>query len=227
MAVRRGEDLENPWKHLPEQSPFLLQPDLSYIEEFNQRAGDDYRIVLDLLPEPFLGNPDAPIMLLSLNPGFSPADYRLLNNPYGRDISLRNLLHEPLDYPFFLLDPGISWASGAGWWRGRLGAPIRSSSLKAVAQKICCVEFFPYHSKKYKPLGTILESQRYSFSIVEHAVERGALIIAMRSAGLWSKQVPKLIGYDNFHACTNYQRPYVSRGNLPLIYSEVERILLE
>lgn len=63
--------MENPWKHLPGQPPYVLPADAPAISSFNQGVSDEHQIRLELLPEPYLGDPDAPIILLSLNPGFS------------------------------------------------------------------------------------------------------------------------------------------------------------
>ncbi len=217
--------MDNPWRHLPQQPPYVLPPDAHAVASFNQRAGDAHAIRTELLPEPYLGDPAAPIVPLNLNPGFSELDRMLFGDPLGRALCLDNLLHRPMDYPFYLLDPRIAFAPGAKWWRERLGAPIRAAGVEAVATKVCCVEFFPYHSRKYRGVGRILESQRYSFRLVEAAIERRALIVAMRSSKLWCEQVPHLSTYDRLHACANPRRPYISSGNLPAAFPTIERIL--
>ena len=60
--------MNNPWRHLPDIPPFVLDSDRRAIEEFNASASADTHVHLDLLPEPFLGNKDAPVVLLNLNP---------------------------------------------------------------------------------------------------------------------------------------------------------------
>ncbi len=219
------EQMDNPWRHLPRQPPYVLPPDASAVASFNRRAGEDHAIRTELLPEPYLGDPAAPIVLLNLNPGFSELDHQLFDDPLGRALCLDNLLHRPMGYPFYLLDPRIANAPGARWWRARLGAPIRAAGVEAVATRVCCVEFFPYHSRKYRSVGRVLESQRYSFRLVEDAIERRALIVAMRSRKLWCEQVPRLRAYDRLHACANPRRPYISTGNLPAAFPTIERIL--
>jgi hypothetical protein len=64
----------NPWLDLPDRQPFALPDDLSLIEEFNRKSSANYQVDLNLLPEPFIGRPDAPVVLLNLNPGWSPGD---------------------------------------------------------------------------------------------------------------------------------------------------------
>ncbi len=59
----------NPWLHLPMTAPFVLAEDAPLVERFNLTASPDHRLDLTLLPEPFLGLPSAPVVLLGLNPG--------------------------------------------------------------------------------------------------------------------------------------------------------------
>src|SRR5437762_5162188 len=66
--------LDNPWKRLPRKAPFFLPEDRSAIDAFNGSASDRYRIRGDTLPVPYLGLPDAPILLLNLNPGYTAED---------------------------------------------------------------------------------------------------------------------------------------------------------
>ena len=59
----------NPWVDLPEESPFVLHGDAAAIARFNARANERHRIRLDVLPEPFIGRPDAPLVLLNRTAG--------------------------------------------------------------------------------------------------------------------------------------------------------------
>lgn len=217
--------MDNPWRHLPQQPPYVFPPDLPAVTSFNQLVGDDHQIHTELLPQPYLGDPTAPIVLLNLNPGFSENGHQLFDNPLGWALSLQNLLHEPMSYPFYLLDPGIASYEGAKWWRTRLGALIRVAGDETVAKRICCVEYFPYPSRRHRPLARILDSQLYSFHLVEQAIARGALIVAMRSVKAWCEQVPHLRTYSRLHVCTNPRRPYITSGNLPMVFPTIECIL--
>jgi len=218
--------MDNPWRQLPEQPPYVLPADAHAVASFNRRARDDYRLRTDVLPEPYLGDPTAPIVLLNLNPGFDEEDDHLfIADPCGRELLLGNLRHEPAAYPFYHLDPRIAGFGGAVWWTKRLGALIRLVGAEVVANRVLCVELFPYPSRKYGGMGGMLESQRYSFQLVEQAIERRALIVAMRSRKLWCAQVPRLAAYDRLHTCRNWQQPYISPGNLPAAFPAIERIL--
>jgi hypothetical protein len=90
------------------EAPYVSEADKPAIAAFNDHARDEYRIQTDVLPEPFLGRKDAPIVLLNPNPGFDERAYLTYETPYARDAWRKNVLHEPLAYPFYFLDPQIS-----------------------------------------------------------------------------------------------------------------------
>lgn len=62
--------MENPWRKLPEAAPFVLVCDQQRICDFNAIAKKEHKIHVEVLPEPYTGNPEAPVLLLNLNPGF-------------------------------------------------------------------------------------------------------------------------------------------------------------
>ena len=79
--------MENPWPQLPTDAPCVLPPDRSIIEAFNARYADKHEsdcrtssctgcftIQTQLLPEPFIGDPEARVYLLNLNPGYFPGE---------------------------------------------------------------------------------------------------------------------------------------------------------
>ena len=66
--------MENPWPQLPTDAPRVLSPDRWILEAFNARYADKRKLVIQtrLLPQPFIGNPEARVYLLILNRGYSP-----------------------------------------------------------------------------------------------------------------------------------------------------------
>jgi hypothetical protein len=79
--------IENPWCHLPDEAPFVLPGDKERIDEFNERVGATSKSFLQitkLLPEPFIGDPNAPVVLLSNNPGVGKRAH-LREGPQFRD----------------------------------------------------------------------------------------------------------------------------------------------
>ncbi len=194
-------------------------------------AAEKHRIRTELLPEPYLGNRDAPIVLLNLNPGFSEYDRVFHDDPRGREAIRRNLAHQHLEYPFYLLDPANSYAPGAGWWRERLRELLDVGGDVAVANAIFCVEYFPYHSEKYdSKLDRILwTANAYGRQLVSRAMERDAEIVVMRvksrDTARWYKALPQLAEYRNVHDCRNWRKPFISRGNLPEGFSRLAEIV--
>ena len=80
---------------------------------------------LHLPPLPFQGSPDAPIVLLGLNPGHKDADEANHITPEFRETNFRNYRHDPtLEYPLFFLDPELN---------GRCRAAVVASAYEAVA----------------------------------------------------------------------------------------------
>jgi len=217
--------LENPWRNLPEHPPFVLEIDRPAVHRFNAKVGDALKIHGELLPEPYVGDPAAPVILLNLNPGFSEAD-----NDFYRDHRLleahrKNLLHEPTEYPFYFLNPGFDRTSGCLWWDNRLKQLIATAGRVNVAENVCCVEYFPYHSMHFRG-GVQVPSQEYSFHLVRRAMERGALVVIMRGKRFWLDRVQQLSAYQHCHVLKNPQRVTISEGNCPDGYPRVlERVM--
>src|SRR4051812_45963580 len=133
--------MRNPWLDLPYTPPFVLPDDMAVVERFNTTATDAARIHGELLPEPFLGDPQAPIVLLGLNPGFSPEDAAHHADPTFAHLLRMNLNHSPADFPFYLLSPQIS-APGQKWCERRLARLLEVVPRETVARKLLTVEYF-------------------------------------------------------------------------------------
>ena len=127
-----------------------------------------------MLPEPFLGRRDAPVVLLNLNPGYSPEGPRIHSDPSFAARVRRNLCHLPAEYPFYLLDPAIT-GPGRDWWEPKLRQLIGQVGRQVVATGVLCIEYFPYHSRRFRHRRLPLPSQQYSFSLVREALSEGRL----------------------------------------------------
>lgn len=174
--------MSNPWEALPAEAPYLLEEDVSEVVRFNARVGADLKIHSELLPEPYVGDPDAPIVILGSNPGSGPDDPEFSADARVRGAHRRNLLHLGQHYPFYFLDPDLPQISGCTWWRNRLNGLIRRYGEAKLSHYLLCVEYFPYHSKCFRG-GIGVPSQQYGFDLVQRAIERNALVIIMRQAG--------------------------------------------
>lgn len=210
--IRLGTKDDNPWVDLPKRSPFVLPEDKACIENFNLKANDNFRIHLEIIPEPYLGNWNAPVVLLALNPGFKDADLTFHANPRFSELSRANLLHKPADYPFYLLDPSIDRTK---WWDRHLRRLIDEVGCEKVANNVLCVEFFPYHSRKFRHTKCRVPSQEHSFELVRQAIERDAVILLLRGRKQWVGEIPELENYRHFYIANTVQNAVVSPGNFP------------
>lgn len=217
--------MNNPWIDLASNDPFALGDDQARIVEFNRSADEAHKIHLEILPEPFIGNAGAKVLFLNLNPGYNVRDIDFhVNDRHFIESLRKNLMHANQDYPFYPLDPRNFDSPASRYWRRRLKRLSEKCGLMKVANGVLCVEFFPYHSKKYKGIGSILASQHYSFHLVREAILRKAAIVLMRSEKRWLGNVAELNGYP-FLRVRSWQNPTISKKNLPDGFDEIVRLL--
>lgn len=217
--------MENPWKSLPLEAPYLLPEDRVAVETFNRSCREARKIHAEVLPEPFLGRRDAPIVLLNLNPGFSERDVETHRLPGFAQASRGNLLHAEAEYPFHLLDPRWQSAPGNKWWTQRLRRIIEPFGLHRVASSVLCVEFFPYHSTKFGHDKLRVPSQAYSFDLVRQAIDRDAHVLLLRGKRIWFEAVPELANYHLLQCTNSVQSAFVSPGNCPTFFERIVRLL--
>jgi hypothetical protein len=211
--------LQNPWIDLPTIQPYVLDSDAHAIEAFNSVARADQRYHLEILPEPFLGLPTSEVVLLSLNPGFSPEEERFHHlDDYFRRVALANLAHAEQAYPFYFLEPGKG-SPGHAWWQKRLRSLIDLYGHRIVARKVLCLEYFPYHSEHFHRGTPHVPSQSYTFALLKNALARSAVVIGMRSLDLWYEAVPELNDHI-VHTLNSTQAVYVSANNCPTGFGE-------
>ena len=60
--------MSNPWGRLPCTAPFVLPEDKEEVLAFNKKVGEGHPayLRLEVMPEPFVGKPDAPVVLLAV-----------------------------------------------------------------------------------------------------------------------------------------------------------------
>lgn len=218
--------MKNPWINLPKQAPFLLESDKDQILAFNEKAKPIVKIQHHIYPEPYIGNPSAPIILLNLNPGYADEDIEYYQTDFVFKMWRKNLFHEPMEYPFYILHPKFDQElGGTKWWRRKLREIIEICGVKKVANNLCCIEYFPYHSISYKPLKATLDSQKYSFEMVRKAIRNQAIIVVMRSERYWVSAIPELESYKYLHRLNSKQNIAVSRNNCPEGFPKILEIM--
>ena len=217
--------MQNPWAFLPSKEPFVLQEDEPAITSFNKHVAADKRIHLEVPPNPYLGSPNARVVLLSLNPGFHPQDYdSYVQNPFYMNSHRRMLLHKRQEYPFIHLNPKFLATPGSDYYRKRLGWLIDHYDPKTISNEILWIQYFPYPSKGYRRFGQLLESQKYSFYMVYQAMERHATIVVMRGKREWLVAVPKLVKYK-FYELNSPRGGSISPRNAPLAIKAIQKLL--
>lgn len=212
--------MRNPWRQVPETEPFVLDIERDIIETYNATCSNPAkRFQLNVLPEPFIGNPGASVVLLNLNPGYDNTDPEWHSRESFAASILANLSHELKEYPFYPLNPDFAESGVAQWWIKNLRWFIQASSREQVANNLFCIEWLPYHSLSGPTVpkwmaGNLLPSQRYAIALVMAAIERGARIVVMRKYKDWVEHVPILKNYSRLHLLNNWQRPWLSEGNI-------------
>lgn len=129
----------------------------------------DYSLDLQLYPEPFAGNPDAPVYILNGNPGIGGGDrFMMLRN--GWDSMILNSYHPTNASTMYWLDENWenklfspndladvhTYRAGFNWWLGNRDksgwtsgiASELKKSYPTLQEKVFNVEYFPYHSRK-------------------------------------------------------------------------------
>lgn len=214
----------NPWLALPEDPPFILDGDRAAIDAFNQTANAFNRVETSLLPEPYVGRLDAPIVLLLLNPGLSDDDFTLHQQPAFRDRVRRCLRQDASPYPNYFLDPDVT-GPGARWMARVLKPLITEFGGRTVATGVAQLEYFPYHSRKFAHSRLRVPSQEYTFDLLRLAIHRDAAIFVTRGKEIWGASVPELRGYGRAFHTRSAQNVVISPGNCPEGYEAAKDAL--
>ena len=212
VRTRYNAFVRNPWSELPAQSPYVLDIDLPSIDKYNAIHDNDEKIVVQSIPEPFIGNPQsAKIVLLSLNPGHSDDDAKAHSDAAFRGAMMRNLRHEAQECPFYGLNPKFGWTACGTWWRAHTSKLQKAGlSWEAISNGLLVIEWFPYHSKTSGlPIKRVCPSQEYSFQLAKEMLGC-KIVVGMRSKRFWLNAVPTL---QNVPFLNNPQNPHISPAN--------------
>lgn len=225
--------MKNPWSEFldnPKQDYLILNDDRIVVERFNENAKEEYRIHTEIMPAPFMGNVlDSPVLLLLLNPGFDEEEerkdyYKLFRHYWEKEIQHE---HPVPGLPLFCLED--KYTQFSDYWKRRLRFLIEATSKEKVAQNIALVQFFPYHTRKYKPIPKristdYLTSQQYNFHLVEKVIEREATIILLRGKEQWFEAVPSLREEKNVFFTNSNRNTYLSKDHLKNFEEIIEKI---
>src|SRR5713101_5540292 len=163
-SADRSLNTNNPWVRLPSRAPFILPGDLDN---------------LSVIPVPYAGVPGtAQLVLLQLNPGLSPDEAELMNDPYYVEQNRKALTFESR-VPFWPLDERLAGTPGHVYWKAKLRWLAAELGEDFVRERIFCAEFYPYHSKEFYGPRQPVPSQAFAFGLVRDTMKRGIPIIVM------------------------------------------------
>jgi len=205
--------MENPWLSLRGTgSPYVFDKDRAKIDKYNHCVRNPgAKVILDVIPEPFIGNPDsAQVVLRGLNPGYSASDPAWHAREDFRTALFLNLGHKLQDYPFYPLNPAFAESGAGSWWRKRTRQLREASGLddQTFAERFMVIEWFPYHSVTFEVPKDKFESKEYSFQLARDMLAK-KLVVRMRSKSLWTNVDPRF----GESSLLNPQCGYITPGN--------------
>jgi hypothetical protein len=208
----------NPWTGLAARPPYVLEEDRPYVKAWNDTVGAeraDLRLAVELLPDPFVGPRDAPLVILGLNPGFAGPELVEHRSRRFRDAVRSNLSDRRAHIHFYLTEPFAETAGGR-WWRRCLRTLLKEGwTYEELARRVLAIEFHGYHSQNWTTLPVTLPSQWYSFDLLVRAMDRGAIIVVARGRRQWEVAVPQLRRYRRAFGTNTVRSTFMSPGNLP------------
>ena len=203
-------DIFDFWSHVERGT--LVHP--ADKEVFNRLDAAKHGFRLDCLPGCFAGRlRSAPIVLLYLSPGFSPADLDDAASEDGKDYRFRSYAG---DQPFRDNSPG------AKWLRSRTK---RFADYETVKEQFAILNIGAYHSTDVQSFASLLAlpSSRVSLSWAQEVLfpqaEAGKrIVICMRSAECWGLDVGRRYGETLF-------APHVNRSGHLIRNDENQRLI--
>lgn len=205
--------VNNPWFGLPNGPPYVLPADMPYVEEFNKTARPQFAIDVRLLPEPFFGPFDAPVLVLLQNPGIGEEDLRHHGRADFASALRKSLTTRNERTHFHLTD--LTNGPGRSWWLRQCKELIAEVGLANVASGLLTLEFSPYHSSRFGHARVRLPSQEFNFQLLRTAIRRRAVVIGVRGLKEWVGAVPELGTYGRLLRTNSARTAALSMRNLP------------
>ncbi len=225
------KQLKNPWLEMANNTArenFVIKEEQAIISKFNERVKDEYKIHSSIFSAPFMGNVEsATVIILMLNPGYDKDEdvdgtnyYKKYENWWMQQI--QHILPYP-ELPLFCLEK--EYITNSSYWEEKLQPVIEIAGRKTVAKNIAKIQYFPYHSRKFKALHksllkeeniNYLPTQEYNFQLVRNAMKRDAMIVIPRSSKYWYAAIPELVFYQNKYFTNSYGNIIFSEKNLSI-----------
>lgn len=238
-ATIPGIIIPNPWLNISLRDT-IANRDKSSVQALSQPEKDC--LELRTLPEPFHGNPDAPVYVLGKCPtanyddlnfvgccdgkptmvnGKLPNGERLFVNTYERESCLE-LWHINRDFlwlrdPKTVKDNSDAPYPGYDWWRGKCKMLLEGLGCE-LCEKLFAIEYFPYHvypdSDRVITAAQPLPSNAYADALIRRAIKQGKPIVAMYYKTEWCDRIPELKNYPNLITLSNSTSAWLSPANV-------------
>jgi len=215
---------DNPWQDFAKSESMVHQLDRESVSQHNAKAKPEHQFLLQLAPEPWIGNLEGKLLVLYANPGATESDIRgELRNEHDLivDKSIKNLNQKLTNYPHFFFDPELDGTTGSTWFLKKYRRLIEATSRERVAKNLVTCELAPYHSKNWYQPKIMPPTQEFTFNIVRKAIDRKATIVVGRGKKIWEKHVPELIGYPLVCEPNSKQNASISPGNYPNDFNKI------
>ncbi len=190
------------------------------------------KIVLDTLPEPYHGDPEAKVYLLNGNPGHSEKDLTFVGCgnaiqavsvlPNGKN-AFSNIYEKEICEELWHINKKFIWLRdpetvvnaigeshlGYKWWKDRV-RKLKKACDREIS--VFCIECFPYHTKH--KMAFDLPSGKYVDDFIYRAMEEEKVIVLMRSRREWFARIKGLENYSNLILLNSCQNVSLSPGNM-------------
>ena len=195
--------MRNPWLDLDlrssSDSRYVHPADEAVVQAYSaKRRGPEYGLATHLLPEPWVGRLNAPVVMLLDNPGLSDheSDPHWTPSDALRHRAQASLRQKRLDHPYYWLDDEVSDTEGYGVAVDRLKRVIADVGPEAVGTNLVTLSAHPYHSCSFDDRLRTLPSQRFSVAALRRAIANDALVVILRARKYWYTAVPELEQHD-------------------------------
>ena len=217
--------------------------DLPFLQAFNQNANSNHKLDLSLYPEPFAGNADAKVYLLSGNPGWCKYDYLLMTSNQPHWDKMMQQSYDPIPRvghtpTMYWLDqnwkkqikPVNGYDGGFSWWEKRTNYLRKKVVIQEVPKivgiqdihkKLFNIDYHPYHSKNIKINTNIhnLPSQVEVNNILKNAFKnKNRIFIIVRCQKAWEKRLKAILNVqqlpNNVIFLKNPRCAYLTPGNM-------------
>ena len=219
--------MQNPWLGFQNSESMVHPLDLDVVIQHNISSKPDYKYLLHLAPEPWIGDLGGKLVVLYSNPGATKDNVNHIFQPLHSEVlkkTIDNLNQRNSQYPHFHFDPHLKESEGAKWFESKYKWVIDQTSRQAVAKTLVTCELSPYHSLKWKIPKSKLPTQEFTYRIVRQAIARNAVILLARTPKIWLENVPELKSYSRVFR-PNSINASVSPNNYLQNFKEIIKVI--